>query len=74
MALGFVDSSPRQASFAKEERINLLVVGKPTRSGFFARFVPSIVQELLDRGSGFEVKQDQATCAAGAANRSNRTR
>jgi two-component system sensor histidine kinase KdpD len=41
--------------FAKEARINLLVVGKPTRSGFFARFVPSIVHELLDRGRGFDL-------------------
>jgi two-component system sensor histidine kinase KdpD len=41
--------------FAKEERINLLVVGRPTRSGFFARFVPSIVHELLDRGRGFDL-------------------
>jgi two-component system sensor histidine kinase KdpD len=42
-------------AFAKEERINLLVVGKPTRSGLLARFVPSIVHQLLDRGRGFDL-------------------
>jgi two-component system sensor histidine kinase KdpD len=41
--------------FAKEARINLLVVGKPTRPGLFARFVPSIVHKLLDRGRGFDL-------------------
>jgi two-component system sensor histidine kinase KdpD len=41
--------------FAAEERINLLVVGKPTRPGFFARLVPSIVHRLLDRGGGFDL-------------------
>jgi two-component system sensor histidine kinase KdpD len=42
-------------AFAKEARINLLVVGKPTRPGFFNRFVPSIVHKLLDRGRGFDL-------------------
>ena len=42
-------------SFAKEARINLLVVGKPTRPGFLNRFVPSIVHRLLDRGRGFDL-------------------
>jgi two-component system sensor histidine kinase KdpD len=41
--------------FAAEERINLLVVGKPTRSGFLSRLVPSIVHELLHRGRGFDL-------------------
>jgi two-component system sensor histidine kinase KdpD len=41
--------------FANEARINLLVVGKPTRPGFFNRFVPSIVHKLLDRGTGFDL-------------------
>ena len=41
--------------FARQERINLLVVGKPTRPGFFSRFVPSIVHKLLDRGGGFDL-------------------
>jgi two-component system sensor histidine kinase KdpD len=41
--------------FAAEARINLLVVGKPTRPGFFNRFVPSIVHRLLDRGRGFDL-------------------
>lgn len=41
--------------FAKEARINLLVVGKPTRTGLLSRFVPSIVHELLDRGHGFDL-------------------
>jgi two-component system, OmpR family, sensor histidine kinase KdpD len=42
-------------AFAKEARINLLVVGKPTRPGFLNRFVPSIVHKLLDRGRGFDL-------------------
>lgn len=41
--------------FAAEARINLLVVGKPTRPGYFNRFVPSIVHKLLDRGRGFDL-------------------
>jgi two-component system sensor histidine kinase KdpD len=41
--------------FAAEARLNLLVVGKPTRPGFFNRFVPSIVHKLLDRGRGFDL-------------------
>jgi two-component system sensor histidine kinase KdpD len=41
--------------FAREARINLLVVGKPTRSGLLSRFVPSIVHQLLDRGRGFDL-------------------
>lgn len=41
--------------FAKEARINLFVVGKPTRSGWVSRFVPSIVHQLLDRGRGFDL-------------------
>jgi two-component system sensor histidine kinase KdpD len=42
-------------SFAAEARVNLLVVGKPTRPGFFNRFAPSIVHKLLDRGRGFDL-------------------
>jgi two-component system sensor histidine kinase KdpD len=42
-------------AFAEETRINLLVVGKPTRPGFLSRFVPSIVHKLLDRGRGFDL-------------------
>jgi len=38
--------------FAAEERINLVVVGKPTRHGFVSRFAPSIVHKLLDGGHG----------------------
>jgi two-component system sensor histidine kinase KdpD len=41
--------------FTTQERINLLVVGKPTRPGFFSRFVPSIVHKLLDRGGGYDL-------------------
>lgn len=41
--------------FAKEARINLFVVGKPTRPGFLSRFAPSIVHKLLDRGRGFDL-------------------
>lgn len=42
-------------AFAEEARINLMVVGKPTRPGFLNRFVPSIVHRLLDRGRGFDL-------------------
>jgi len=42
-------------AFAKEARINLLVVGKPTRPGLLSRFVPSIVHKLLDNGGGFDL-------------------
>ncbi|MEA2568120.1 MAG: two-component system, OmpR family, sensor histidine kinase KdpD [Acidobacteriota bacterium] len=41
--------------FAREAHINLIVVGKPTRPGYFNRFVPSIVHKLLDRGRGFDL-------------------
>jgi two-component system sensor histidine kinase KdpD len=41
--------------FAIQERINLLVVGKPTRPGLLSRFVPSIVHKLLDRGGKFDL-------------------
>jgi two-component system sensor histidine kinase KdpD len=41
--------------FAKEARINLLVVGKPTRPGLWSRLAPSIVHKLLDRGRGFDL-------------------
>jgi len=41
--------------FAAQERINLLVVGKPTRSALLSRIVPSIVHRLLDRGGGFDL-------------------
>jgi two-component system sensor histidine kinase KdpD len=41
--------------FAREARINILVVGKPTRPGLFSRFVPSIVHKLLRRGTGFDL-------------------
>ena len=38
--------------FAKEERINVFVVGKPTRHGLVSRFAPSIVHKLLENGRG----------------------
>lgn len=41
--------------FARESRINLLVVGRPTRSGLVSRFVPSTVHKLLERGEGFDL-------------------
>lgn len=41
--------------FVEQERINLLVVGRPTRGGLVSRFVPSIVHKLLDRGHGFDL-------------------
>jgi len=41
--------------FAREAKINLLVVGKPTRPGFLNRFAPSIVHKLLERGHGFDL-------------------
>ena len=37
--------------FADEERINLIVVGKPTRRGFVSRLAPSIVHKLLGAGT-----------------------
>ena len=36
--------------FAAEERINVIVVGKPTRHGFVSRFAPSVVHRLLETG------------------------
>ncbi|HVR41482.1 MAG TPA: histidine kinase [Thermoanaerobaculia bacterium] len=42
-------------AFASQERINMLVVGKPTRHGFVSRFAPSIVHKLLDAGGGFDL-------------------
>ena len=38
--------------FADEERINVVVVGKPTRHGFVSRFAPSVVHRLLETGRG----------------------
>ncbi|MGN6185142.1 MAG: universal stress protein [Thermoanaerobaculia bacterium] len=41
--------------FAAQERINLLVVGKPTRSALLSRFAPSIVHKLLATGAHFDL-------------------
>jgi len=41
--------------FAKSEGITMLVVGRPTRSGFVSRVVPSTVHRLLERGRGFDI-------------------
>ena len=41
--------------FVDEERINLVVVGRPTRGGMVSRFAPSIVHKLLDRGRRFDL-------------------
>ena len=49
------DVAAALCEFAREARINLLVVGKPTRPGFFARFAPSIVHQLLANGGGFDL-------------------
>jgi len=38
--------------FAEQERINIVVVGKPTRHGFVNRFAPSVVHRLLEGGKG----------------------
>jgi two-component system sensor histidine kinase KdpD len=42
-------------AFAREARINLLVVGKPTRSPLLGRLVPSIVHRLLARRGAFDL-------------------
>jgi two-component system, OmpR family, sensor histidine kinase KdpD len=41
--------------FVKSEGITILVVGRPTRSGFVSRLVPSTVHRLLERGRGFDI-------------------
>lgn len=41
--------------FVKSEGITILVVGRPTRSGFVSRVVPSTVQRLLELGRGFDI-------------------
>jgi two-component system sensor histidine kinase KdpD len=41
--------------FVKSEGITMLVVGRPTRSGFVSRMVPSTVHRLLERGRGFDI-------------------
>ncbi len=41
--------------FVKSEGITMLVVGRPTRSGFMSRVVPSTVHRLLERGRGFDI-------------------
>jgi two-component system sensor histidine kinase KdpD len=41
--------------FVRSEGITILVVGRPTRSGFVSRVVPSTVHRLLERGSGFDI-------------------
>ena len=38
--------------FADEERINIVVVGKPTRHGFVSRFARSVVHKLMETGKG----------------------
>jgi two-component system sensor histidine kinase KdpD len=41
--------------FVKSEGITILVVGRPTRSGFVSRLVPSTVHRLLELGRGFDI-------------------
>lgn len=41
--------------FVESERITILVVGRPTRSGFVSRVVPSTVHRLLELGRGFDI-------------------
>jgi two-component system sensor histidine kinase KdpD len=41
--------------FVKSERISILVVGRPTRSGLAGRLVPSVAHKLLARGHGFDL-------------------
>ncbi|HXH40116.1 MAG TPA: universal stress protein [Thermoanaerobaculia bacterium] len=41
--------------FVRSEGITILVVGRPTRSGFVSRLVPSTVHRLLERGRGFDI-------------------
>jgi two-component system sensor histidine kinase KdpD len=41
--------------FVKSEGITILVVGRPTRSGFVSRVVPSTVHRLLELGRGFDI-------------------
>jgi two-component system sensor histidine kinase KdpD len=41
--------------FVRSEGITLLVVGRPTRSGFVSRLLPSAVHKLLERGRRFDL-------------------
>jgi two-component system sensor histidine kinase KdpD len=41
--------------FVRSEGITILVVGRPTRSGFVSRVVPSTVHRLLEQGRGFDI-------------------
>lgn len=41
--------------FVQSEGITILVVGRPTRSGFVSRIVPSTVHRLLELGRGFDI-------------------
>jgi two-component system sensor histidine kinase KdpD len=41
--------------FVQSEGITILVVGRPTRSGFVSRVVPSTVHRLLELGRGFDI-------------------
>ncbi len=41
--------------FVRSEKITILVVGRPTRSGFVSRVVPSTVHRLLELGRGFDI-------------------
>jgi two-component system sensor histidine kinase KdpD len=41
--------------FVKSEGITMLVVGRPTRSGWVSRIVPSAVHRLLERARGVDI-------------------
>jgi len=41
--------------FAREEKVKVLVLGRPTRTGFAGRFAPGIVSRVLEGASGLDV-------------------
>jgi K+-sensing histidine kinase KdpD len=41
--------------FARDERINLVVVGRPTRGSLASRIAPSVVHKLMHSGRGFDL-------------------
>jgi two-component system sensor histidine kinase KdpD len=41
--------------FAREEKVRVLVLGRPTRTGIAGRFAPGIVSRVLESASGLDV-------------------
>ena len=41
--------------FIQDERVSLLVVGRPSRRGVIGRMNPGIVQRLQEAGEGFDI-------------------